>query len=175
MIRAGDVSRDRLRRDASSCPRASYLVESRWARRSSGRLGGAIGRGRVVAQLVHFESLRADANGSGDRLPERLQAKFDDTIRALGGGYCCVDPEKRGAHMHFWYNLLWDTPHVDRMGQAVDQGEAVGAGGRAVRHALRNQHQRTVMREATTHIHTHLVALRASRALLGLASRLPAS
>ena len=69
------------------------------------------------ARLVHFDSLRPDANGLAIKLPDGLQAKFDDTIRALGGGFCCVEPERRGAHMHFWYNLLWDTPHVDRWGR----------------------------------------------------------
>jgi hypothetical protein len=69
------------------------------------------------ARLVHFETLRPDAKALAVKLPDVLQAKFDDTIRALGGGFCCVEPERRGAHMHFWYNLLWDTPHVDRWGR----------------------------------------------------------
>ena len=82
---------------------------------SEAQLKERLGPGGSSARLIHFASLRP--GGLKVKLPERAQRLFDDTIRALGGGYCCVEPERRGAHMHFWYDLLWDTPHVDRFGR----------------------------------------------------------
>ena len=67
------------------------------------------------APLIHFASLRPD--GLKLKLPKAMQPLFDDTIRHLGGGYCCVEPEKRGSFGHFWYDLLWDVPHTDRWGR----------------------------------------------------------
>jgi hypothetical protein len=32
---------------------------------------------------------------------------FDETIRHLGGGFCCVEAERRGGFGHFWYVLFF--------------------------------------------------------------------
>ena len=45
------------------------------------------------------------------------QRAFDDSIKPLGGGWCCVDPPARGAPMHYWYDALFDQPHTDRWGR----------------------------------------------------------
>lgn len=66
-------------------------------------------------RLIHFDSLRPDALSV--TLAPAHAKHFDETIRYLGGGFCCVEPEKRGAFGHFWYDLLWDRPHTDRWGR----------------------------------------------------------
>jgi len=64
---------------------------------------------------VHFDSLRPD--GLRVRLAPKTLAPFEETIRYLGGGFCCVEAAKRGGFGHFWYDLLWDQPHTDRWGR----------------------------------------------------------
>lgn len=79
------------------------------------RLRRALGPHSATARLLHFESLRPGAVEPA--LPPQLRRAFDDTIKPLGGGWCCVAPAVRGALTHFWYDLLYDTPHVDRFGR----------------------------------------------------------
>ena len=83
---------------------------------SEAQLNEALGSGAPRrAALLHFKSLRVEGQaGLRLALPEATKRKFEQTILYLGGGFCCVEPEQPGAHMHFWYDLLWDTPHVDR-------------------------------------------------------------
>ena len=49
--------------------------------------------------------------------PPSRQRAFEETLKPMGGGWCCVEPPKRGAHMHYWYDMLWDLPHTDRWGK----------------------------------------------------------
>ena len=95
---------------------ASHIELPGSAEVSEAQLYEALGSGAPRrASLLHFDSLRVEGQtGLRLALPEATKRKFEETIRYLGGGFCCVEPEQRGAHMHFWYDLLWDTPHVDR-------------------------------------------------------------
>ena len=75
-----------------------------------GRLAPHASRG-----LIHFESLRPEAVRVA-LAPHRADG-FRETILPLGGGFCCVEAERRGGFGHFWYDLLWDVPHTDRWGR----------------------------------------------------------
>ena len=49
---------------------------------------------------LHFGSLRPA--GFSVRLSAARRDPFDETIRHLGGGFCCVEAERRGGFGHFW-------------------------------------------------------------------------
>ena len=68
-----------------------------------------------AAPLLHFASLRPSELQL--RFPPAKQRAFDESIKPLGGGWCCVDPPTRGAPMHYWYDALFDQPHTDRWGR----------------------------------------------------------
>ena len=72
-------------------------------------------RPHAALRHVHFDSLRPD--GLRLELAPTTRPAFDETIRYLGGGFCCVEPSRRGDPGHFWYDLLWDVPHRDRWGR----------------------------------------------------------
>ena len=60
---------------------------------------------------LHFGSLRPA--GFSVRLSAARRDPFDETIRHLGGGFCCVEAERRGGFGHFWYALLlWGAVHL---------------------------------------------------------------
>ena len=71
------------------------------------------------AGLIHLSSLRPD-HGIGANIGSmRWRDAFLDTMKPLGGGWCCIDVEQRGAPGHYWYDALWDIiPHTDRFGRA---------------------------------------------------------
>ena len=54
---------------------------------------------------LHFASLRPE--GFSVRLSAVRRGPFDETIRHLGGGFCCVEAERRGGFGHFWYVLFF--------------------------------------------------------------------
>ena len=54
---------------------------------------------------LHFASLRPE--GFSVRLSAVRRGPFDETIRHLGGGFCCVEAERRGGFGHFWYLLFF--------------------------------------------------------------------
>ena len=54
---------------------------------------------------LHFASLRPE--GFSVRLSAVRRGPFDETIRHLGGGFCCVEAERRGGFGHFWYTLFF--------------------------------------------------------------------
>ena len=69
--------------------------------------------------LIHISSLRPHGGGLNLKLDaffsdrRRAQA-FTETVKPLGGGWCCVEAERRGAFGHYWYDALFDQPHTDR-------------------------------------------------------------
>ena len=62
------------------------------------------------SEVLHFDSMR----DFSITLPSSQQRAFDETIKFLGGGWCCVENKPYG---HYWYDLQWDRPHVDRGGR----------------------------------------------------------
>ena len=72
-------------------------------------------RPHAGAPLLHFSSLRPAELQLA--FPPAKQRAFDESLKPLGGGWCCVDPPSRGAHMHYWYDVLFDRPHTDRWGR----------------------------------------------------------
>jgi hypothetical protein len=76
-----------------------------------------LGEGEAAkAALLHVSSLRADG-GLGARLDGARAHAFVESMKPLGGGWCCVEVEKRGGFGHYWYDALWDVPHTDRHGR----------------------------------------------------------
>ena len=68
--------------------------------------------------LVHISSLRAD--GFRVRLDERRRDAFTESMKPLGGGWCCIQAE-RGGFGHYWYDALHDVvPHTDRFNRKWD-------------------------------------------------------
>eukprot|EP00962_Isochrysis_galbana_P024350 scaffold7453_cov128-Isochrysis_galbana.AAC.5 len=78
-------------------------------------LNAMLGERARTAGLIHFESLRPGAFSFALRSGRRAD-DFAETLKSLGGGWCCVATTDRSPG-HFWYDLLWDTPHVDRFGR----------------------------------------------------------
>jgi len=58
------------------------------------------------APLLHFMSMRPSEIQL--RFPPAKQRAFEESMKPLGGGWCCVDPPTRGAPMHYWYDALLD-------------------------------------------------------------------
>ena len=73
--------------------------------------GSALG---AKASWIHLSAVRPDG-GLGVRLDAgRERNAFVESVKPLGGGWCCVEAETRGAFGHFWYDALWDVEHTDR-------------------------------------------------------------
>ena len=60
----------------------------------------------LEAPLLHFISMRPSEIQL--RFPPAKQRAFEESMKPLGGGWCCVDPPTRGAPMHYWYDALLD-------------------------------------------------------------------
>jgi hypothetical protein len=78
-------------------------------------LQAALGARARTAGLIHFEGLRPGRFSFALRPGQRAD-DLTETLKSLGGGWCCVGTTD-GSAGHFWYDLLWDTPHVDRFGR----------------------------------------------------------
>jgi len=79
----------------------------------------ALREGATRTHLIHFESLRP--GGFSVQLQSGKRSEdFMETMKWLGGGWCCVGTRDRSPG-HFWYDLLWDIPHVDRFGRRWDE------------------------------------------------------
>jgi hypothetical protein len=78
-------------------------------------LGGGVA---ARARLLHVSSLRPNS-GLGVQLDlTRQRDAFVETLKPLGGGWCCVEPSTRGSFGHFWYDVIFDAlPHTDRFGR----------------------------------------------------------
>ena len=72
-------------------------------------------RPHAAAPLLHFAALRPAELQL--RFPPPKQRAFEESLKPLGGGWCCITPPKPGAPMHFWYDALFDQPHTDRWGK----------------------------------------------------------
>ena len=72
----------------------------------------------AAAKLLHVSSLRP-GSGLGVHFDlTRPRDPFVETLKPLGGGWCCVEPIVRGAFGHYWYDALFDVvPHTDRFGR----------------------------------------------------------
>jgi len=114
------------------CGDGGYIGAAAWpprprppAARTVAVAGGAMGEEALHAALgaqqandaplLHFTSMRPSELQLG--FPPAKQRAFDESIKPLGGGWCCVDPPTRGAPMHYWYDALFDQPHTDRWGR----------------------------------------------------------
>ena len=79
-----------------------------------------LGSGTVgAAELLHISSLRPEG-GLGVQLDlTRSRDPFVETLKPLGGGWCCVEPTVPRTFGHYWYDALFDVvPHTDRFGRA---------------------------------------------------------
>ncbi|KAL1520276.1 hypothetical protein AB1Y20_023744 [Prymnesium parvum] len=134
-IHASDRVRIALEGGAASrcahCGRHGYLPDDAAAARvaAAASAAGRMSEAEVVRHLapfssrrvLHFDNLRPSAFEV--RLEPTARANmFDETIKPLGGGWCCVEPEKRGGVGHYWYDMLFDRAHRDRFGRTWDTG-----------------------------------------------------
>lgn len=67
-------------------------------------------------RVLHFDLSRAKGFSFELEAVGRRR-DFEETLKPLGGGWCCSEPEKRGGVGHYWYDLLHDRAHKDRFGR----------------------------------------------------------
>ena len=87
---------------------------------SEAQLAAQLGRYAGV-RLLHFEGLRHETGLRIRLAPDRRRA-FDESMKPLGGGWCCAEPARKGGVGHYWYDMLFDQHHTDRFGRRWDEG-----------------------------------------------------